>query len=456
MGTSMAFLQNHGHHLCHNRLDFRLISTALPLYDLAYADPVADTFLYSFIVPILGYMLQERLLVDIAHVQFYISAVLAVYGLVCMITGPIVGHFSDKSSNRKSPMLLALAGSMVGTFLLASARSVPVLFLGRALQAVNGSVSWVVGMATIADRVGEEDIGKVMGIVMSLQTAGPILGPMVSGILFDGVGYWLTWTVPLVILLLDFIARFLMVEVRPKSPLTPSSVEAAGSSMEDETETSALISGTDTQYQSIENIHAEDRTDPTSPFAFYLNILNDGRVLTALVISTVSMLFITSLDTTLPLHVQDVFNWGPSTSGLIFFSFSVSSLALTPLSGLLYDRIGPKYPLTICLIVRMLFAWLLGVPGSEQFPWTDSMTSGPAIFVTAIIGVGGSSPFLGGIGMLGLTSEFLCPLNRSFEIAAHLAQVLSKNARRKIQTYSDRMVVSLALMPLMRFSRRVP
>ncbi|KAK5676700.1 hypothetical protein LTS12_029500, partial [Elasticomyces elasticus] len=322
--------------------------------------------------------------------------------------------------------------------------------------AVNGSVSWVVGMATIADRVGEEDIGKVMGIVMSFQTAGPILGPMVSGILFDGVGYWLTWTAPLVILLLDFIARFLMVEVRPKSPLTPSSVEAAGSSMEDETETSALISGTDTQYQSIENIHAEDRTDPTSPFAFYLNILNDGRVLTALVISTVSMLFITSLDTTLPLHVQDVFNWGPSTSGLIFFSFSVSSLALTPLSGLLYDRIGPKYPLTICLIVRMLFAWLLGVPGSEQFPWTDSMTSGPAIFVTAIIGVGGSSPSLGGIGMLGLTSEFLCPLNRSFEIAAHLAQVLSKNARRKIQTYSDRMVVSLALMPLMRFSRRVP
>ena len=370
---------------------------------------LADTFLCSFIVPILSYMLQERLHVDVAHVQYYISAVLAVFGLVCMIAGPIVGHSSDKSPDRKTPMLLALAGSMVGTFLLASARSIPIFFLGRAMQAVNSSVSWVVGLATLADRVDEEDIGKVMGIVMSLQTAGPILGPMVSGFLFDAVGYWPTWTAPLVMLLVDFIARWLMVEVRLQKSVTMSSSDDQA-----ETETSALVSGVDTQYQSIENEHSENVGDRAGPFAFYLDILSDGRALTSICISSISMIFISSLDTTLPLHVQDVFGWGPSTSGLIFFCYSASSLVLTPVSGWLYDRVGPKHPLTVSLLAQVLSTWFLGVPRSDHIPWADSTTAAAAIFISAIVGVGGTSPFLSGIGILGLTSECSPPVFENY------------------------------------------
>lgn len=90
-------------------------------------------------------MLQDRLRVDTSHLQFYISAVLAIFGFVSVLSGPIVGHLSDRTPNRRTPMLLALAGSIVGTSLLASARSMPVLFLGRALQAINGSVGYWTG-----------------------------------------------------------------------------------------------------------------------------------------------------------------------------------------------------------------------------------------------------------------------------------------------------------------------
>lgn len=113
----------------------------------------------------------------------------------------------------------------------------------------------------------------------------------------------------------------------------------------------------------------------------------------------------TSLDATLPLHVQKVFGWGPSMSDLVLFCFLVSTLVLTPVSGWLYDRVGPKYPLTVCLLAQVLFGWFPGVPRSGHFAWADSTPArGPGIFIAANFGAGGVSPFLSEVRILGLTS----------------------------------------------------
>lgn len=68
-----------------------------------------DLYLYSFIVPIIPYMLTERIQIDPANVQAVTSALLANYALVCLISSPIVGHYADKTIDRKTPLLIALA-----------------------------------------------------------------------------------------------------------------------------------------------------------------------------------------------------------------------------------------------------------------------------------------------------------------------------------------------------------
>ncbi|KAJ9302902.1 hypothetical protein DTO271G3_276 [Paecilomyces variotii] len=377
----------------------------------------SDTFLYSFIVPILSPMLKDRLYINPVHTQFYITITLALYAFTSLIASPIVRHFADRHpSSRKKPLLLSSILSLVGTVLFACSHSLWIFFFARILQGIASSAIWIIGLATIADRVGEDDIGKVMGTVNSSISAGFIVGPVVSGFLFEALGYWPTWAAPFGVLILDFIARLLlMVEkpdnevlARPPSSSSSYSSEATIATPSSEaTEDRPLLSETGSSYHSFpESIQTQDPPDITDitppPRSFYRDILSNTRVLTALLTSFLSIFLSSTFNTTLPLHVQEAFNWGTSTTGLMFFCLSASSLVMGPLSGWLYDVIGPKYPITIGLVCLIPLLWVLGIPGAEQFSWTNGEIMGPTVYITAIIGIGAIMPFINGLGMLEL------------------------------------------------------
>ena len=86
------------------------------------------------------------------------------------------------------------------------------LFVGRILQGIAGSATWIVGFATMVDNVGMDNIGKTMGLSMSFVMAGIIFGPVIAGSLLELVGYWAAWSVPLIVIFLDIVARLLMIE----------------------------------------------------------------------------------------------------------------------------------------------------------------------------------------------------------------------------------------------------
>jgi MFS family permease len=70
---------------------------------------------------------------------------------------------------------------------------VPLLFIGRALQAICGTILWVVGFATLADTVGQDSMGKTVGLGAGVISAGVFTGPMLAGWLNEMVGYWPAW-----------------------------------------------------------------------------------------------------------------------------------------------------------------------------------------------------------------------------------------------------------------------
>jgi MFS family permease len=79
--------------------------------------------MFTFIVPILDFMLEDRLNVDPSNAQYITSAVLSVHALVCVIVGPPTGHLADKVSSRKGALLVSLAFELVGTIIVAAATS---------------------------------------------------------------------------------------------------------------------------------------------------------------------------------------------------------------------------------------------------------------------------------------------------------------------------------------------
>lgn len=381
-----------------------------------------DTFLYGYIVPILGYMLEDRLHVDSSRTQSLTSGILAIHGAVAIVTGPIIGHFADQSSNRKTSLLYSLSASLVGTVLVASTPSLWTLFLGRVLQGISGSAIWIVGLATIANAVGEEHMGKIMGVVNSFVTAGVILGPGVSGLLLRIVGYWGTWVVPLVVLGLDMIARLVMIEnpnelksADSPSADSPSAASTTINPNEDISEDTALLAENHaapvTGYQSTSSPSsipepAKNDADLSTSSAFYRAMLTNGRVVSTLLISSATSSVLTSFDATLPLHVRDVFGWGPSVTGAMFFCLEIPCVFMGPLSGWLRDRVGVRMPTTLGLVTLAPLLWLLGVPGDEKFPWASADTRGYPIYIACMFGIGAVSPFLSGVGILELTGEF--------------------------------------------------
>lgn len=113
-----------------------------------------DLFLYGLIVPVLPFMLQDRIDIPDNQIQSTISNLLAFYAVASCAISPIAGIAADKlSSSRQIPYILGLVLLMFSTFLLAIGRSVAVLALARLLQGASSGVVWTIGLAIIIETV---------------------------------------------------------------------------------------------------------------------------------------------------------------------------------------------------------------------------------------------------------------------------------------------------------------
>lgn len=125
-----------------------------------------DMFLYGLIVPVLPFMLQERIHVPDSQIQSTISYLLAIYAAASCLASPIAGVLADRlSSSRQFPFLLGLVLLLLSTILLAVGNSIPILALARFLQGASGGTVWTIGLALLIETVGQQNLGVTIGTV---------------------------------------------------------------------------------------------------------------------------------------------------------------------------------------------------------------------------------------------------------------------------------------------------
>lgn len=200
--------------------------------------------------------------------------------------------------------------------------------MGRIMQACSGSAAWIIGFATLADKVGQEHMGKVLGPAMSFVTAGTTLGPVVSGALLQLAGYWTAWSAPLVLLALDSMARMLMLEKENADEEPTTSNE----------ERASLLVSTRPEFE------MPDQPSHVSIIRLYGVLISDARIITGLLNTFAFSVILSGFDATLPLHLQDVFGWNSLPIGMIFLGIQIPAMLLGPLVGWLRDCIGIRYP----------------------------------------------------------------------------------------------------------------
>ncbi|KAJ5633400.1 hypothetical protein N7490_009739 [Penicillium lividum] len=373
----------------------------------------SENFLYSYIVPILQVMLEQRLGIDESELQETTSLVLTVHALVCLVAGPLTGWLADKAPNRRLPLLLSLGAELVGTVIIMLAPNLPVLLLGRALQAVGGNTVWIVGLATVADTVGHENTGKVLGGISSFFVSGLLFGPMAAGTFLQVLGYWLTWMVPILMLIIDMLMRMVMIENKnghrspAKEYLSPDSGSTDAEEDDDHIrEDAALL-----DIPQIPNAYDESQpgdlaNSGKSRFAsnIYTMILSDSRAAGGLICNFTQAVILVGLDTTLPLHCNEQFGWNSARVSLMFLLLQIPSLLLGSLTGLLKDRVGTKLPTSIGFLTVSLFLWLLGTASSDGLSIVGTGQKGQAIYMVAIVGIGISRTFISGCGTIEITN----------------------------------------------------
>ncbi|HET9076840.1 MAG TPA: MFS transporter [Acidimicrobiales bacterium] len=90
---------------------------------------------------------------------------------------PLIGRIADVAGT--GPVFAGcLAAFGFGSVLTATAHSLPVLVLGRAVQGVGGGGLVPVAMAMVASRWPPDERGRPLGVVGALQELGSVIGPL--------------------------------------------------------------------------------------------------------------------------------------------------------------------------------------------------------------------------------------------------------------------------------------
>ena len=267
------------------------------------------------------------------------------------------------------------------------------LFVGRVIQGISGSATWIIGFATLADNVDKQHIGSTMGTVTSFIQAGVTTGPVISGALLELSGYWQAWSVPLVLLSLDFGARLLMIDCNDME--TSESTERLLPSVKNDPITPRRQSETQPADFEPTGDHKVSRN-------FYSTMLTDPRILTGLLNTFMFSLILSAFDTTLPTQLRVALGWGSLRVGSALLALQIPALFLNPIAGWIRDRLGLRQPTSVAWCLLGMLLWLLGAVTSEHFVSESPQTDNTSILVATILCIGVVATFVRGADALQL------------------------------------------------------
>ncbi|MBN3526495.1 MFS transporter [Paenibacillus apiarius] len=273
-----------------------------------------DMLIYGLVVPIL-----PKYATSLGASQTEIGLLFGSYAVVLFIATPIFGALSDRIG-RRGPMLWGLLGLAAATLMFAFAEDFWMLVTARGLQGLAAAVTWTSGLALLADLYPSQERGKAMGLALSGQAAGILLGPSVGGWLYQLGGYMLPFLCAAALAIIDGILRLVLLRDLP------------------ENRSSNFL----------------------SPFGLLRNrsiLLISGVVIIGAAIPSV-------LEPTLPLHLQEKFNAEPGYIGLLFAIPTLAYGLATPMIGKLSSNIGYKKALLAGLVMVSISLPLAALPDS--------------------------------------------------------------------------------------------
>lgn len=325
-----------------------------------------DLFLYGLIVPILPFILEDRISIPQSQIQSYTSILLAVYAAASVLFSLPAGIIADKLSARQLPFLFGLLALLGATIMLFLGRSIAVLIVARILQGMSAAVVWTIGLALVLDTVGSEKLGVVIGSIFSFISVGELAAPVLGGVVYKKSGYAGVFSMGFAILALDFLMRLAVIEkkvarrfLREEDGSARGETEARDEEAGGQDEDSPLMGG-DGQKGDYWKLEKEPgRIMKKFPI---LICLGDARLLTAEAVAFTQATLLAVFDATIPTEAQSLFNFDSLKAGLLFAPLVLPYLLGGSLAGKGVDKYGPKPAAVIGMAFLVPILILLRTP----------------------------------------------------------------------------------------------
>ncbi|KAF2083716.1 MFS general substrate transporter [Saccharata proteae CBS 121410] len=330
-----------------------------------------DMILYGLIVPVVPFMLEDRIHVPPDQVQGYVSSLLAFYAGASVVCSLPFGWLADRYGGRQLPFLLGLAALASATVLLAVGQSIAVLAVARALQGMSGAVVWVVGLALLLETVGPEKLGTVIGTIYSFMSVGTLLAPVLGGVLYRHTGFTGVFGLAIVFVAIDFILRVLVIEPKVAIKYASSNPPTHYPPAQYGYDGTASEAASPTPSEQTLLLPSNPRPDPayrltSTPGKWttrlpILACLPNTRLQAAFFIGLVQAILLGAFDSTIPTAAETLFGFDSLRAGLLFLSLGIGDLLLGPVFGWLIDKYGARW------ITVGGFAWLVPCLASLRF-----------------------------------------------------------------------------------------
>jgi DHA2 family lincomycin resistance protein-like MFS transporter len=135
--------------------------------------------------------LMEDLRITASTAQWLTTAFMLTMAVVIPITG-----FLLQRLNTRPVFILAMSTFSLGTLIAALAPGLPVLLIGRIVQAIGTAIMMPLLMTTLMTLVPPESRGKTMGNISIVISVAPAIGPSLSGLILNYLTWrWMFWLV---------------------------------------------------------------------------------------------------------------------------------------------------------------------------------------------------------------------------------------------------------------------
>lgn len=320
-----------------------------------------STFLVILNETIMGVAL-PRLMVELditaSTGQWLTTAFMLTMAVVIPMTGSILDRFTTRT-------VFVAAASLftTGTLLAAAAPGFGILLLGRIVQAAGTALLLPLLMTTVMTFVPESRRGRMMGLISIVIAVAPAIGPTVSGLILDSLGWRWMFIVMLPPALIALILGIVLVRnvsvtraVRfDVLSMSLSAVAFGGlifglSSIGESSEGHALMPPAIPILLGVAAlvgfVWRQIRLQRTDSALMDLRPFATRTFTTATVLVLISMGALFGTLILLPLYLQNVLALDTLETGLLLLPGGLVLGVMGPVVGRLFDRYGPR-PLVI-------------------------------------------------------------------------------------------------------------